>query len=208
MRKFIVVLFSVGVFISLTGCVHHSVEYRSSPQVLPYDRVVIKSSPYYRNTQVYKTVITPKARYHQPKQAYHRIKKLHKKQYKRQTKNTLLRNKVIRKVIHQKEIKTRVIHDKRNFKSRHNSNYNERIKQLKKQKRFKNLKKIKRQQKRQYLKQRIKAEKHYKPRHIKEQRFSKNHPRKSIQQQKRTQREQRKNKRKNSWKNQKRLVKQ
>ena len=82
MRQIMFLFFSMLLIVGLSGCVHHSVEYRASPQFLPYDRVVIKSSPYYKTTQIYKTIITPRVQYHQPKHVYHRIKKHHKNQFK------------------------------------------------------------------------------------------------------------------------------
>lgn len=195
MRKLVILLFSATALVGLSGCVHHSVEYRGSPHILPYDSVVIKSSPYYRTTRIHNTIIVPEGR------RIHGQHHLHNKAEKHRNK-TFLHNKVVKKVIHKKDIKQRVVkqrvikkrvfREQRSIKPRRHSNYSEGRRSLKTERRIDRVKRVKRVKnfrEQPHTKPMMKPVKRAKPRVIQKVRQERKSARQNFKQERRSYKE-------------------
>lgn len=184
MRKLLVLLFSLTAIGGLSGCVHHSVEYRGSPHIIPHDSIVIRSTPYYRSTHVTKTIIVPHERHLHPK--HHRQEhyapharyqepryKKHKKAPKTANRS-FLRNGVVEHAKKQQRQVTKQVVKKKVYKTqRHDGSVKSTF--IKRNQETIKLKKVKRIE--PPARQKHAEQNHAKPRKVQREKVVRNHPR-------------------------------
>lgn len=192
MRKLLVLLFSLTAIGGLSGCVHHSVEYRGSPHIIPHDSIVIRSTPYYRSTHVTKTIIVPHERQlhpkHYRKDYYSKHQQYQKPRYKKYKKTpkpvsrSFLRNDVVKHAKKQQRQVTKKVVKKRIYKTqRQNVNgkqaFKKRHHETIKVKKIKRVRRAEQTARQRYAEPKYSNPKYAKPKKVQREKVVRNNPR-------------------------------